>query len=243
MSKRKTTEEFIRDAIKIHGNKYDYSKVEYIKNDWEVIITCPEHGDFKQTPNKHLLGKGCKLCGNKRISIARSGNINEFIEKSRKVHGNKYDYSLVNYKDRQTEVEIICPIHGIFKQRPFSHLHHGCQKCEETVLERNVRVFLETNGIKYIYQYKTKWLGLQSLDFYLPDYKIGIECQGGQHYFPVNWYGGEKGYQKIVERDKKKKIKCENNCVTLKYFTEEQFKKYDDKAYTDMNLLLEEINK
>ena len=57
MSKRKTTEEFIRDAIKIHGNKYDYSKVEYIKNDSEVIITCPEHGDFKQTPNKHLLGR------------------------------------------------------------------------------------------------------------------------------------------------------------------------------------------
>lgn len=84
MSRRKTTEEFILDAKRVHGNKYDYSKVEYINNETKVCIICPIHGEFWQTPNKHLLGKGCRLCGNQRISLSQSGNKEEFVEKAKK---------------------------------------------------------------------------------------------------------------------------------------------------------------
>lgn len=61
-----TTEEFIKKARKVHGNKYDYSKVVYIKYKIEVIITCREHGDFKQTPSDHINGSGCSMCSESR---------------------------------------------------------------------------------------------------------------------------------------------------------------------------------
>ena len=241
MSIRKTTEEFILDAKRVHGNKYDYSKVEYINNETKVCIICPIHGEFWQTPNKHLLGKGCRLCGNQRISLSQSGNKEEFVEKAKSIHGNKYDYSLVEYVDRKTKVKIICPEHGEFLQRPSSHLHHGCSKCEETALERKVRVYAENHEIEYVYQYKPNWLGRQVLDFYLPDFNVGIECQGGQHYFPVDWYGGEDGFIRIKERDKKKINKCCENKLKIMYFTEEQFIKYQPEAYYKVEDLFNDI--
>lgn len=62
MSKKKTTEQFISEAIKVHGDKYDYSKVEYKGCNTDVLIICPIHGEFSQTPTHHLLGCGCKRC-------------------------------------------------------------------------------------------------------------------------------------------------------------------------------------
>ena len=139
------TKEFIDKAIKIHGDKYDYSKVEYIKSKDKVIIICKEHGDFLQTPGGHIQKKGCKKCGidkhlkNNIIILQQNAKINgdkyrktkeKFIEESVKIHGDKYNYSKVEYMKSKDKVIIICKEHGDFLQTPGGHLQgNGCKKC------------------------------------------------------------------------------------------------------------------
>ena len=121
-----TTEEFIERAKKVHGDKYDYSKSEYVNNHTKVCITCPEHGEFWQTPENHLDGQGCPKCGIKKRTLTTE----EFINKARKIHGNKYNYSKVKYKNAKEKVCIICPEHGEFWQVPSYHLSgNGCPEC------------------------------------------------------------------------------------------------------------------
>lgn len=124
------TQAFIEKAQKVHGDKYDYSKVVYITGDQAVCIICPKHGEFWQKPRVHLRGRGCKQCWIDGISTKLSSNTEEFIKKARKVHGDKYDYSKVDYKGTTTKVTIICPVHGEFEQTPNSHLNgNGCYQC------------------------------------------------------------------------------------------------------------------
>ncbi len=148
-------EEFIEKARKIHGDKYDYSKVNYVNNKIEVIITCPEHGEFKQRPNDHLRGHGCRECSNKRTQEALRLSTEEFIEKARKKHGNKYVYDKVNYVDSTTDVIITCPEHGDFPQNPSNHLcGAGCPKCagtEKLTKEEFIKKAREVHGNKYDY--------------------------------------------------------------------------------------------
>ena len=130
MEKSLTTEEFIERAKKIHGNRYDYSKVNYINAKTKVTIICKKHGEFEQQPNSHLNGRGCKLCGRERTNKAHCSTTEEFIEKAKKVHGNRYNYSKVNYVNNKTKVTIICKKHGEFEQQPDAHLSgSGCYKC------------------------------------------------------------------------------------------------------------------
>ena len=125
-----TNIEFIENSIKIHGDKYDYSKVEYIKAILKVIIICKEHGEFLQTPNNHLSGGGCIKCGIENTKIKQTSNTEEFIEKSTKKHGDKYDYSRVEYKNCKEKIIIICKKHGEYLQEPSVHLTGcGCPKC------------------------------------------------------------------------------------------------------------------
>ena len=105
--RRKTTSEFIKDSKKIHGDKYDYSLVEYIGARTKVKIICPQHGEFEQRPGAHFNGgRGCKQCG---FNIRQRLTTEQFIERARKLHGDKYDYSLVQYVNNRTKVKIICP--------------------------------------------------------------------------------------------------------------------------------------
>ena len=123
-----TKEEFIEKVNKIHNNKYDYSKIEYIDLRTKICIICSEHGEFWQTPATHLKGSGCKICGKNKNKTTTE----EFIKKSKEIHGNKYDYSLVNMfkRDEKGRICIICSTHGIFWQLPKSHIKgHGCPKC------------------------------------------------------------------------------------------------------------------
>ena len=148
MSKKSNTKDFIDKAKKIHGNKYDYSKVEYINNHTKVCIICPEHGEFWQKPNDHLNGSGCPKCAGKFLDR------DFFIEKSKKIHNNKYDYSKVEYKDNKTAVCIICPEHGEFWQKPNGHLiGNGCPKCgsKESTLECFIEKCKKIHGEKFDY--------------------------------------------------------------------------------------------
>lgn len=134
-SKKLSQEEFIEKAKKVHRDKYDYSKVEYINILTKVCIICPEHGEFWQTPNDHLSGRGCPECSHRSYKYTTE----EFIIKAREVHGWKYDYSKVEYKSKNEPICIICPEHGEFWQMPSTHLKskHGCPKC-----------FSKSNGYK-----------------------------------------------------------------------------------------------
>lgn len=127
MSKRATREEFICKARESHGDKYDYSKSEYVNARTKVCIICKEHGEFWQTPDNHLRGQGCPRCKARTLSSDKE----TFVEKAKKIHGeNKYDYSKVEYKTSINKVCIICPQHGEFWQTPHSHLNgSGCPKC------------------------------------------------------------------------------------------------------------------
>jgi very-short-patch-repair endonuclease len=130
MSKNLTTEGFIEKGKKVHGDKYDYSSVEYVRNDIKVNIICSNHGIFKQVPAKHLLGQGCPKCGKEKASNNKLFTTEEFIEKAKLIHGNKYDYSLTEYVRNNLNVKIICLKHGAFEQKPNKHLSgHGCPKC------------------------------------------------------------------------------------------------------------------
>ena len=218
MRKKLTTKDFIERAIKVHGDKYDYSKVEYINNRTEVCIICPTHGEFWQRPDKHLLGHGCNLCCKTGIK----SNTNTFIEKAKKIHGNKYDYSKVEYTNALTKVCIICPKHGEFWQTPHMHLRgNGCQKCRQSKLEKEIELLLSKNNIKYIEQCGKStfsWLSKMKLDFYLPEYNIAIECQGEQHFKPIEHFGGNEEFKIVSIRDKRKRKLCDENNIKIIYY-------------------------
>lgn len=159
-SRKMTCDDFIRKAINIHGNKYDYSKVDYINNSTKVCIICPKHGEFWQTPNNHLNGQGCYFCGIEKVSKIYSKDTDWFINKSACIHNNKFDYSKVEYINNHTKVCIICPVHGEFWQSPNVHLNgHGCPKCNiERLILRNtknteyfIKKAIDIHGDKYDY--------------------------------------------------------------------------------------------
>lgn len=125
------TEYCIEKFKEIHRNTYDYSLVDYEKDNKKVKIICQKHGVFEQTPAHHKIGQGCLVCGGSKKSTTE-----EFIEKSNKKHNKKYDYSDVIYSGNKIKVKIKCPKHGIFEQIPNSHLlGQGCPKCSGKLVE------------------------------------------------------------------------------------------------------------
>lgn len=126
-------DDFIRKSKEVHGDKFDYSKVEYINSSTKVCIICPIHGEFKQTPYIHAIkGCGCAKCSKQILGEKYKNDIDQVINSFVEVHGNKYDYSKVkeDYVNMHKEVRIICPIHGEFKQTPHNHKNgSGCPIC------------------------------------------------------------------------------------------------------------------
>lgn len=156
-----TQEEVIARFREVHGDRYDYSKVVYIDCRTKVEIICKEHGSFWQMPIEHMRGKGCAKCHYKRIKSIRSKDKNWFIEQAIKVHGNKYDYSLVEYVNNRTKVCIICPIHGEFWQTPGNHLQgQNCPSCsgvKKSNKEEFTQRAIDIHGDKYDYS-KVKYI-------------------------------------------------------------------------------------
>lgn len=138
--KKLTTDDFIAKSIEIHGLKYDYSKVNYINMQTPVTIICSKHGEFQQLPYNHVRGAGCTLCNkiDKRVL-----SYDDFVEKSRNVHGFRYDYSQVRYKNSKTKVTIVCPEHGPFEQKPEKHwAGQGCPLCCKNH-KKNTKSFID----------------------------------------------------------------------------------------------------
>ncbi len=126
--RKKTTEEFVAEARRVHGGKYEYERVVYKDNKSKVTITCPVHGGFQQTPNHHLKGQGCSKC-----SVNTRSDTESFIKRAVRVHGEKYSYEGVVYTGAMKKVTITCPEHGDFEQAPNNHSRgKGCPKCADS---------------------------------------------------------------------------------------------------------------
>tara|TARA_R110002020_G_scaffold37283_1_gene112743 strand:- start:918 stop:1325 length:408 start_codon:yes stop_codon:yes gene_type:complete len=133
MAKLKSKDWFVKKAKLIHGDKYDYSLSEYKGTACKVTIICKKHGNFNQEVGSHFKGSGCPECSFEKLSVNRRDTKEDFIEKAKKVHGNRYIYSEVNYKKSVNKVIIICHLHGKFSQEAASHLKgSGCRKCNTT---------------------------------------------------------------------------------------------------------------
>lgn len=245
-TKTKNTEYFITKSIEKHGDKYDYSKVNYIGCYEKVCIICPIHGEFWQAPCRHIQGQGCPKCGRIKNDSYKYKTQEEFLKLAKSIHGETYDYSKVKYIKGGEKVCIICPIHGEFWQTPFNHTHHrcGCPKCKSSKLESQIRKFLKNNNIEFLEQVNCttfKWLHKLRLDFYLPKYNICIECQGGQHFFPVKQFGGEEQFKKRQLLDKEKYELCKAHNIKILYYSNEKYKEYCQSIITDENELLRKI--
>ncbi len=148
MSKRKTTEEFIAEAKLVHGNKYDYSKVEYTGRHNKIAIICPIHGKFEQSPKHHLSSNyGCPYCGRINTAIVHGMSFNDYVIKVNAVHDNKYKYIESSYINCSEKITIICPIHGEFEQMASTHLRSGCNRCgyieSSTKLSKTLTLFIK----------------------------------------------------------------------------------------------------
>lgn len=161
---------FIIKSNKIHKYKFNYSKFIYINSQTKGIIICPTHGEFLQIPKNHLSGYGCIKCGMDISKNSQRSNKIEFIRKSNKIHRYKFNYSLVEYKNANTKVKIICSIHGKFLQIPNAHLRgQGCPLCNSK--RSNTKEFIKSS--KKIHGKKFDYSNVKYINNYT---KVEIVC-------------------------------------------------------------------
>lgn len=237
---RYNTDEYIEKAIQVHGTKYDYSETVYINNKLNVKVICPDHGEFFPNASHHIRGVKCMDCAREIINNAKRFTLEQFINLAVARHGSKYDYSLVEYINIDTNITIICSKHGQFPQTPYSHIRGaGCSRCKESKGERKVVVCLENLKIDFITQKKfkdCKKINCLPFDFYLPNFNLLIEYDGRQHFEIVEFFGGEKGYLERVENDKIKNNFCKENNIPLLRI------KYNENVKDKLTNWLEEMN-
>jgi hypothetical protein len=205
-----TKNDFITKCNKIHNMKYDYSLVDYVNAKQKVKIICPEHGIFEQKPSEHINGCECQKCGKIKIINKKTDTTSIFIMKSKKIHGEQYDYSLIDYLNSKEKVKIICSKHGIFEQRPNQHIYGGgCPFCKNSKGEEKIKIYLEKNNIKYVPQKKfddCRYKRKLPFDFYLHDFNLCVEFDGQQHYIKNNLWGTY--YEELKIKDNIKNQYC-----------------------------------
>lgn len=240
--KKNTSEERKEFCVKKYNGKYDYSKSDFSDVKKKTIVICKEHGAFQTDFDHHFNSSvGCPFCS------YPSRNTESFKTEAVKIHKGFYTYDKVNYKNSHSKVIITCPIHGDFEQSPNAHLRgQGCPKCSNnrTRLEEMVTKLLENENIYFTHNKRPKWLkrgkiGQLSLDFYIPDIKLGIECQGKQH-FGIGGWSKKFNFERQIERDKWKMEQCVNNGIKLIYFANEKEapKQYIGKIFTSLDELM-----
>lgn len=237
MARFMDTKLFIEKAKQKHGNTYDYTSTVFVRSNQKVSYICKVHGVVEQTPNAHLAGKGCKFC--KQQSYAYSTE--EMILKFKESHGDKYDYTLVEYKNLTTKVRVICPDGGIFEILPQNHYRgYGCTCCSEhrSKGEETIQNELLSTGVEFLSQHTfdgCKHHHKLRFDFYLPEYNVCIEYDGIQHYKPIKWFGGESGFTQTKIRDEIKNNYCLENNIHLYRI------KYNDDVISKLQQIMEDI--
>jgi hypothetical protein len=214
---------FIKRIEPIFGtDAFDYSKLDYQGAHKEVILICKKCGNIEtKAPSVWYLGFGCLKCRPKQHNPKQITK-EQFLERAIKIHGDRYDYSKIEYKSIYDEVEIVCSKHGSFYQKPAIHLYakSNCPECKITRGEERISQYLNNKGIKYIFQHKVKIdNSYHYYDFYLPDQNIMIEFNGMQHYKPIKFFGGQEAFDYLQSRDKIKKQYCLDNQIKLLIFS------------------------
>ena len=176
-NKNKTSQkEYMDKCNKVYNNKYDYSLLKYENNKTKVLIICPYHGLFEQEASSHSKGYGCSKCSRDNKENLHKNRFKKFVEKSNKIHGNKYDYSKVNFKGGGVAVDIICKYHGVFTQKPENHLKgKGCSVCASV---KNLNRSGKSEGYLYLIEFK--------------DYlKVGISTNINKRVCTLKWAHGD----------------------------------------------------
>jgi very-short-patch-repair endonuclease len=210
---------FINKSNIIHSNKYDYSKSTYVNNKTKIEIVCKKHGSFYQRPDSHIKGNGCIICKYNSMGDKFRNDFNEDINIMINKHNNKYDYSMVEFKNNKDKVKIICKKHGIFKQSLYSHKRGlGCYMCRESKGEIEISNILDKNNIKYIKQKRfNDCIDKKTLpfDFYLIDHNTCVEFDGKQHFESIDHWGGVDTLNKVKRHDVIKNEFCKSNNINL----------------------------
>lgn len=222
---------YLDQAIIIHDNKYDYSKIEYVTSKQKVKIICPIHGEFEQTLQNHVNNKhGCPLCGKETTEFITKST-DDFIKDAIAIHGKLYDYSLVNYVHSFTKVKIICQAHGVFEQLPSNHLSgNGCPICNSSKGELLIYNWLSENNIPFKREYElitpeiARNSNLMRIDFFVKynNQQYFIEYDGIQHYEYVPFFhkNGIEDFENQLRRDKVLEEFCElhkNKVILLRF--------------------------
>lgn len=242
---RKKYSDIIEDFNSVHNGKYSYPNIaqEYKNNKSLITIVCPIHGKHLIKALKHLQGQGCPKCSHQSYPHTNES----FTEKAKKIHGEVYLYDRITYINENTPIPIECKKHGIFYQAPKNHLNGcGCPKCNESYLEKDIRKILENNEIEYVYEFRKHTKSNKSIDFYIPKYKIAIECQGVQHFAPVEFFGGERKLIIYRNRDIEKYNELLANNDRIVYITDKKLGNMIETAenshiYINRTLFIEDI--
>ncbi len=206
-----------------HTFIYDYNNIIKFNSVLDnIIIECKKHGKFNQRADRHLSGNGCPRCAHdiqkKKVCLS----LEEFIEKSVKIHKGLYDYSKIEWKNTRSKVSIICTKHGAFKQSPHVHMAgHGCPDCNLSKGELCLIEYFKENAIEYIKQKKfpdctnpyTK--NKLRFDFYLPNQNTCVEFDGPQHFKVIDYFGGYSGFEKRQFCDRIKNEYCQKQGIKL----------------------------
>jgi hypothetical protein len=234
-------EDLIKIAKDLYGDKFDYSNVpHYMRSTEEILIGCKKHGDFKRKVYLFIQGHNCRKCQNEKRRLST----NEFIKRAINKHGDKFDYSMVDYKGGLEPIEIICKKHGSFIQIPENHISgSGCPFCNESSGEREISIILKNLSIKFERNKKFKDCISDKrkelpFDFYLPDYNLCIEYDGRQHFEPVSYFGGDIKFNRQKHLDSIKDKYCKDNDIKLLRID------YKVRGYSNLYKLLSEyLNK
>ena len=194
---------FKEKSTEQHGDTYSYEKLppSFSYNTW-VPIVCKVHGTFKQKARTHVTGSGCPKCAREIREQKYYSNCRhtkeQFVERAKKTHGDKYDYTNTVYEGQMKSVNIVCPSHGEFHQIANNHIHgNGCAKCSDSRGERKIALLLEQSGVDFIQQHtfeecinpKSKTRKRLPFDFFIPSKNLLIEFDGKHHFEPVPFNG------------------------------------------------------
>lgn len=216
-------EQFVEAAVRTHGDAYNYSLVEYVNNNVKVFIVCRKHEQgWWIKPANHLSGRsrdglggnGCPICAQESRGVKQTKTTEQFILEARKIHGSRYDYSLVDYRGAHKKVEIVCPAHGSFWMNPAVHIFMdaGCISCNpKSRGEERIKEVLDMLGVWYSREVSfsdcVSSVGrVLRFDFavWLNGETVLIEYDGQQHYRAIALFGGEKSFKEARARDETK---------------------------------------
>ena len=215
-----TKDEFVEKVKQSSNGKIEFIDEAYRGTRQKHKFRCKHCGhEWYMRADDAMAGRrGCPECAINRCRDTMEDFVSKFRER---FPDSAYDFSQAEYRNSKTKIKVICPDHGAFWIPPYDLLRgHGCPICKMSGLEHEVMISLKNSGIRFDRQKKFKWLGKQSIDFYLPEIKVALECQGRQHFIGVPHFGGQDKLERTQCLDNRKKELCGKHGINVVYFVE-----------------------